>query len=124
MIEEALKNVSECIQNYEKKIKELEEENRELQGRIFKLEMSNHVLEHASEEFEKFIENHIPVRVYVHKQRRNTTIVFKDNSTETVKRMKGDKDCLDTAIAYALVKHSYKKSELNELKKHVQEVGE
>ena len=59
--------------------------------------------------------------IYYHKQRGNTTVKFKDGSSITVHLKKGDKNCLETAIAWALMKHNYN---INGLMKIVQKVGE
>lgn len=56
-----------------------------------------------------------PVKVYRTKSRGNTTVIFLDGSSETVKLKKGEKDCLDTAIAYALMKHVYPKNVVKKL---------
>lgn len=37
----------------------------------------------------------------------DTVVWFNDNSTTTVKRIKGDKDSIYTAVAYAVMKHKY-----------------
>ena len=63
----------------------------------------------------------IPVKIYTHKARRNTTVKFMDDSCQTVTRIKGEKDCLETAIAYAVLKQLITKEDLNKLIKEREE---
>ena len=62
-----------------------------------------------------------PTRLIHTKSRGNTTIIFHDGSSETVHLKEGEKDCLDTAVAYALMKHSYPKDIIRKLIKRVEE---
>ena len=63
-----------------------------------------------------------PIYVWHTKKRNNTTIKFMDGSVTTVKKAKGEKDCLETAIVYALVKHKYGKKTLEKLVSSTKEV--
>lgn len=103
--------------------KRLEEINKELEEknvRIVNLEKMNKILSVQCAALERF-ELHTRVKeVFYHKKRGNTTIIFYDDSKITVKRKKGDKDCIHTALAYALAKHIYN---INKLAKNVKEVG-
>ena len=102
------------------KVKKLVEENEHLKE---KLAYKEELLECYSDsflEYQKLCDSLTAVAIFHHKKRGNTTIKFKDKSTVTVKKKRGDKDCLDTAIAWALAKHIYR---ISELKKIVQEVG-
>jgi len=56
-----------------------------------------------------------PTKIYTHKQRRNTTVKFKDGSQQTVKRRPGEKDCVETALAYAVLKQLLTSQELKKL---------
>lgn len=70
--------------------------------------------------FRRMFDHIHPVKIYKTDSRGNTTIMFEDGSCETVKRKKGEKDCLDTAIAYALMKHVYPKHILKHLKDNIE----
>lgn len=72
----------------------------------------------------KCMSNATPRKVYHSKSRGNTTIVFDDGSSEKVTLMKGEPDCLDTAVAYALMKHMYPKWLIKNLLKNAKEVDE
>ena len=65
--------------------------------------------------YEGAFEHIHPVKVFYSPLRGNTTIIFKDGSCERVKLKEGEDDCIDTAIAYALVKHVYPKEVLKKL---------
>ena len=57
----------------------------------------------------------IPIKIYTHKERRNTTVIFMDGSSVTVKRKKGEKDCIETALAYCLLKQCLSASDIKKL---------
>ena len=63
----------------------------------------------------------IPEKLYVCKKRRNTTIRFKDGSCMTVKRKAGEKDCIETAIAYCILKQLLTASDVKKLIKEREE---
>lgn len=48
----------------------------------------------------------LDIRKIIHTN-TDTVVWFNDNSTTTVKRIKGDKDSIYTAVAYAVMKHKY-----------------
>ena len=105
----------------DKRLGEINKELEEKEIRLVNLEKMNKILSVQCAALEKF-ELHVRVKeVFHHKKRGNTTVVFLDGSSETVKRRKGDKDCIHTAVAYALAKHIYN---LNKIVKNIQEVGE
>jgi len=74
------------------------------------------------EGYDGFLESITPVQVYKCSFRRSTTVKFLDGSSVTVHRMKGDKDCLETAIVYALFKKVYPKKLLVNLVKNTVKV--
>ena len=57
----------------------------------------------------------IPNKVYTHKARKNTTVKFLDGSQVTVTRKAGEKDCIETAIAYCILKQLLPASDLRKL---------
>ena len=63
----------------------------------------------------------IPEKVFTHKKRRNTTVKFRDGSSVTVTRMQGEKDCIETAIAYCIMKQLMTKQYLANLIKNKEE---
>ncbi len=86
------------------------------------LERENKALKNAyrllNDKYKSLMDEITVYKVYHCKKRNNTTIVFKDGHSVTVKKMKGDKDCLHTAIAYALAKNIYS---INLIAKNVEE---
>ena len=109
------------IHEIEEDCKKLIEENQKLKDENLKLSVFKEASSAALEAFEEFRAHLIPVQVYHHKKRGNTTVVFADNSSVTVKRMKGDKDCIETAIVYALAKHYISSSGIKRLVKDLKE---
>lgn len=105
----------------DKRLSEINKELEEKEIRLVNLENMNKLLMKQNSLLEDFQKHTHVVAAYHHKKRGNTTVVFLDGSSETVKRRKGDKDCIHTAIAYALAKHIYN---LNKIVKNIQEVGE
>ena len=107
------------------------DENNQLKQRIKDLEKYNNDL---SEDLESLKQEHkemvnyfssiTPVQVYHSKKRGNTTVKFGDGRSVTVHRMKRDKDCLETAIVYALFKINYPKRLLSQLVSEVTETEE
>ena len=96
------------IHDVEEEVKKLIEENQQLKVR-------NEFLEKVTEAYDGFTSSITPVQVYRCKTRGNTTVKFLDGSSVTVHKMKGDKDCLETAIVYALFKKVYPKRLLTNL---------
>ena len=72
----------------------------------------------------KFFESITPVKVYHHKDRRNTTVKFMDNSSVTVKLAKGEKHSLETAIVYALAKKVWPKKLIEKLLEEAEVIKE
>ena len=102
-------------------VKELENEysrllktSQELSERIIKLKKQ-------VESYKKCCEMVLPVKVHTHKARRNTTVVFRDGSSMTVKRKAGEKDCIETAIAYCIMKQLITNDYLKKLIKNKEE---
>ena len=100
----------------------------ELQERIEYLENRNDFLEQRVASLSSWKERAtetmkmvLPEKIYTHKERRNTTVRFKDGSTVTVKRKQGEKDCIETAIAYCILKRIMPPCELRELIKEREE---
>lgn len=134
-----------------KRINELEEENRMLKKSEFNRISNNvsyeEVLNAANKEIadkdsiilklnkecdnyrniiktkQEFFNSITPSQVYHHKERGNTTVKFLDGTSVTVKKMAGDKDCLETAIVYAIFKKTYPKPLMKALIKHKIETG-
>ena len=110
-------------------IKKLEEGINQLLKERNDLEFENEQLKKWVEFLEKRLHKHImfklgvtPVQVYHCKTRGNTTVKFLDGKSVTVHKMKGDKDCIETAIAYALAKHYISSSGIKRLVKNLKEV--
>lgn len=85
-------------------IKELEEKYKKACDYIDKQTKEIVNLKLKVKKYKECGEMMIPVKVYTHKKRRNTTVVFLDGSSITVKRKQGEKDCIETAIAYCMLK--------------------
>ena len=109
-----LSDIDKYIKDLEKRINKLEEENSdlkcELTRKIRTIELADDSYKHIH-----------PTRLIHTKSRGNTSVIFYDGSSETVHLKKGEKDCLDTAVAYALIKHVYPKNVIKELIKKVEE---
>lgn len=73
------------------------------------------LLEKKIEGYKKCCEMIIPNQVYTHKARANTTVKFLDGSQVTVTRKSGEKDCIETAIAYCVLKQLLPASDLRKL---------
>ena len=102
-------------------IKELEEEIKRLERENFKLKSDLTFIKRISEARKQAGDMLIPVKVYTHKKRRNTTVKFKSGMCVTVKRKLGEKDCIETAIAYCVLKQLITKNELEKLIKEREE---
>lgn len=101
------------LEEKDNKIVELNRESDNYRSRIKRLEELNFNL----------VRSLTPVKIYHHKERGNTSVKFLDGEVITVKRMKGDKDCLETALAYAITKKLMSKRAFNMLIKNVVETG-
>lgn len=96
-------------------IKKLEEENNDLKFKIECLKNQIKFLFNHAKQYENLCKSMIPNQVYTHKERRNTTVKFLDGSQQTVKRRKGEKDCIETAVAYCVLKQLLPASDLKKL---------
>lgn len=96
-------------------IKDLEDNYNEACKEIRKLNSTIDELKEKVKAYKDCGRMMIPVKVYTHKKRRNTTVVFLDGSSVTVKRKQGEKDCIETAIAYCLLKQCLTQSEIKKL---------
>lgn len=72
---------------------------------------------------QEFSNSITPSQVYRHKERGNTTVKFLDGTSVTVKKMAGDKDCLETAIVWAIFKKMYPNGLMRHLVKTIIETG-
>ncbi len=113
--------MKEYLEKINAEIEKLEARNDYLERLLKDKEKTLDCYRQEYRKFENVEMNMTVSAIYHHKQRNNTTIVFADGSSETVHLKKGDKNCLETAIAWALMKHIYN---INKLVKAVQEVGE
>lgn len=104
------------------KIKDLENENVVLRHELANSEIreKKHLMKII--DLEEIVKMALPVKVYTHKARRNTTVKFADGKCVTVKRKPGEKDCIETAIAYCIMKRVLHNSDIkklvNEVEKH------
>lgn len=109
------------LESFNNELNKLTEKNKQLEE---ELKRKNELLDcyrDTAKEYYELSRSITVSKIFHHKQRGNTTIVFNDSSSVTVHLRKGDKNCLETAIAWALTKHTYN---MKELLKYVQEVGE
>lgn len=72
---------------------------------------------------QEFLNSITPTQVLHNEERGNTTVKFFDGSSITVKKMKGDKDCLETAIVWAIFKKMHPSGLMRNLVKHTIETG-
>ena len=96
-------------------VKELERDYKIATQMIAKLESDKAYLKEKLEAFENCCKMVIPNKVYTHKARKNTTVKFLDGSQVTVTRKAGEKDCIETAIAYCILKQLLPASDLRKL---------
>ena len=96
-------------------VKQLEEEVESLKQVNERLKTELELLKEWALKAEELLKHMIPNQLFTHKERRNTTIKFLDGSSMTVKRRKGEKDCIETAIAYCVLKQLISPSELKKL---------
>ena len=102
-------------------VKELEENYDKLEKLVFEQAAEIEHLKRKAKEYRKCCETVLPAKVHTHKARRNTTVVFKDGSSMTVKRKVGEKDCIETAIAYCILKQMLTAKDVKELIKNREE---
>ena len=97
--------------------KDLEFKQKECDSLKEELARSKRILS----KYEELSKSMIPVKIYTHKARRHTTVKFLDNSQQTVTRIKGEKDCIETAIVYAVLKQLLRGQDLKKLIKEREE---
>ena len=102
-------------------VRSLEDELLKKQKRIEWLEQEIKILKERIKKYHHLCEMMIPNQVYTHKQRRNTTVKFLDGSQQTVTRIKGEKDCIETAIAYCVLKQLLTTEDLRKLVENKEE---
>ena len=95
------------ILRQEKEIYDLEKENQSLKNN---LKVTNGIL--------KTIMGHYPVNVWTCKKRNTTSVQMRDGSVVIVRRRKGEKDDIYTAVAYAISKNLIGSKKFNELVKN------
>ena len=100
--------LSEQIDDLEKRLEKALSANDNYRNLNFKLVK-------RIQELEVLVKMMIPNQVYTHKERKNTTVKFLDGSQQTVTRKSGEKDCLETAIAYCLLKQALPTKDLRKL---------
>ena len=125
------KVIEQMVNNLQVMINSLIEENIKLrkENEFNKRELliTNEMIKARDEvisEMDKTLKGLMPVKVYYSKKRKNTTVIFADGKSVTVHKMEGDKDCLETAIVYALFKRNYPKEILKNLVNTVIKVEE
>jgi hypothetical protein len=104
-----------------KEVKNLEDELQFSKDHCALLEKELLKAKEDRDYFKHVCEMAIPEKVFTHKVRRNTTVKFRDGSSVTVKRKSGEKDCIETAIAYCLMKNVLTPQYLNKLIKEREE---
>ena len=103
------------------KVKELEEELEKAKGLISWQAKEIERLKKKKDEYKECCMMVIPEKIYTHKARGNTTVKFQDGSSMTVKRKQGDKDCIETAIAYCILKQMLTPEDVRKLIKEREE---
>lgn len=101
-------------------VEQLEKTVASLQSKVTQLEIDLATEKSKNKVLEDTFKNGMPVKIMYHKSRRNTTVKFMDGSSVTVKLKKGERHCLETALAYALMKHIYPTSLIKLLIKEVE----
>ena len=96
-------------------VKKLKEEVIALKKDLSYKNMRLHLAEKTVEHYKELAKMVIPNQVYVCKARRNTTVKFLDGSSVTVKRKADEKDCIETAIAYCVLKQLMPAKDLKKL---------
>ena len=96
-------------------VKKLVEKCKTLENLLFSYSSKLTKSEETIKKLESIVKMVLPEKIYTHKERRNTTVKFKDGSSVTVKRKSGEKDCIETAIAYCIMEHVLPKNELKKL---------
>lgn len=104
-----------------KQVEELEKKYELAQQFIEKLNAENFKLRDKVENYKNCCKMVMPNKVYTHKKRKNTTVKFLDGSSQTVTRRAGEKDCIETAIAYCILKQLLTSADLKKLIKDREE---
>lgn len=86
----------------------------EINKELIKLRIENDALRI---QLKDFISKY-PRRVWTCKKRNTTSVEMCDGSVVIVRRKKGEKDCIHTAICYAIVKNMIGSEKLNQLAKN------
>ena len=102
-------------------VKRLEELYNDALESCRKLALEKEKLKRKIEKMEEIQNMIIPNKVYRHKKRRNTTVKFLDGSQQTVTRRRGEQDCIETAIAYCVLKQLMPASDLRKLIEDMEE---
>ena len=96
-------------------IKKLENEKNQLSQENNKLAFEVASLKLQLSACHKMLTSLRPVKIYGSKSRRNTTVKFEAGNQVTVKRREGEKNCIETAVAYACLKRIIPNSKLKKL---------
>ena len=96
-------------------VRELEKDYSEASKTIARLTVEKQALAELVEKYENLCKMVIPNKVYTHKNRKNTTVKFLDGSQQTVTRRAGEQDCIETAIAYCILKQILTAKEVKKL---------
>ena len=96
-------------------VKKLELENSKLKTDLEAVSLAKKALEELVEKYKDLCKSVIPNHVYTHKARKNTIVKFLDGSQQTVTRRAGEKDCIETAIAYCILKQLMPAKDLKKL---------
>ena len=108
---------------YQDVIKSKDKQIENKDSEILKLNKECDAYRETIKSKQEFLNSITPSQVYHHKERGNTTVKFLDGTSVTVKKMAGDKDCLETAIVWAIFKKTYPKPLMKALIKHKIETG-
>lgn len=107
-------------EEYEKKLSEVRVLQSQIDVLSSELADAKEQLNNAYQEkisFDEMLKSMVPVKVYQHKNRHNTTVKFWNGDCVTVHLIDGDEDCLETAIAFALIKKLYPRKLIKNLVK-------
>lgn len=90
----------------------------EIEKLKFDLEIAkgaNRVLSMQIKNYIECCKDVIPDKLFITKSRGNTTVKFRSGKSVTVKRKQGDKDCIETAIAYCIMKSILSPADIRKL---------
>ena len=120
---DAIKELDNVFLSFKNEKTKLENENKGLTEMLSTQGDVIEKLNYLKDEHAEFLASITPVKVYYHRKRGNTTVKFLDGTSVTVKRAKGDRNCLETAIVYALYKKIYPRKLLENLVANVEKTG-